>query len=61
MTNDTDLVDKIQEVRTANNRLWMNLLRLALAADPINAKAILRQIRVNDLRISELMEELGKE
>jgi hypothetical protein len=61
MANNTDLIDSIQEVRTANNKLWMDLVRLAIEATPTQAKAILRQIRVNDLKVSELMGELGRE
>lgn len=56
-----DIIDKIQEIRTANNRLWMDLLRLAMKVSPDKAKDIMRQIRVNDLKVSELMGELGKE
>lgn len=59
--NSSDLIDKIEEVRTANNRLWMDLVRLVLVYAPYQTKTILRQIRENDLKISELMEELGKE
>ncbi len=58
---DIDIIDKIQEIRTANNKLWMDLLRLAMKISPDKAKDIMRQIRVNDLKVSELMGELGKE
>jgi len=58
---DTDIIDKIQEIRTANNKLWMDLLRLAMKVSPDKAKDIMRQIRVNDLKVSELMGKLEEE
>lgn len=58
---DTDLIDSIQEVRAANNRLWMDIVRLAVTRAPKQAKKLLRQIRLNDLKVSELMGELGEE
>lgn len=58
-TNDTDTIDKIQEIRTANNKLWMDLLRLAMKVSPDKAKDIMRQISANDERITGLMRRLA--
>ena len=55
----SDWVDYIQMVRANNNRHWMDILRLALKHAPDEAKAILREIRANDIRISEATGELA--
>ncbi len=55
----TDTIDKIQEIRTANNRLWMDLLRLAMKVSPDQAKDIMRRISANDERITGLMRRLA--
>ncbi len=55
----TDTIDKIQEIRTANNRLWMDLLRLAMKVSPDKAKDIMRQISANDERVTGLMRRLA--
>lgn len=53
------LVDDIEKVRSFNNKLWMDILRLALASSPDEAKAILNQINANDKKISELLGRLA--
>lgn len=58
-TNDT--VDAIERIRTDNNALWMQLLKLALQTAPTSAKSILKQINENDRRVSSLLEKLAND
>lgn len=51
----SDLIDQVEEVRRDNNRLWMQLLRIALKAAPEEAKATLTKINENDKLIGELL------
>ena len=51
---DGELI-RIEEIRAANNRLWMDLLRLALRVAPTDAKALLRAIGRNDARIQRAL------
>ena len=48
-----DWVSYIEVIRSNNNALWMDILRIALKTSPQETKALLSQIRINDLRISE--------
>lgn len=54
-----DLVDRIAEVRRQNNAAWMELLRLALEAEPEKAKDILLKIKQHDSEIQKLLGELA--
>jgi hypothetical protein len=56
--NDSDIVDQIEIIRSNNNRLWMQLVRLALTSAPEEAKRILRQIKNNDMQVSTWMDQL---
>lgn len=46
-------IDEIQKIRVENNKLWMDLLRIAMNKDPENTKRILKEIRKNDLLVSD--------
>ena len=50
-----NVVDQIQKVRAKNNKLWMDLLRLAITISPKEAKKILKNINKNDKEISRLL------
>ena len=52
--------DRIEAVRRSNNRLWMDILRLALNSEPVGAKKILKRINQNDKKISKLIGRLAK-
>jgi hypothetical protein len=52
------LIDQVQKVRASNNKLWMDLLRLAIDSKPEKAKAILKSINANDKKISKLLGEI---
>ncbi len=55
-----EAVDTVEAIRAANNHLWMDLLRIALEADPDKTKAILRKINANDQRISSWLKRLAE-
>lgn len=52
------IIDRIENVRDNNNSLWMGILRVAMERAPDETKLLLRKIRENDQKISELMGEL---
>ena len=54
------LIDEIEAVRRNNNVNWMDLLRLAFTEAPDEAVKIVRQINLDDSRISELFKKLGE-
>jgi len=45
---------QIEETRELNNRLWMEILELALVHAPKKTKILLGHIRRNDLEVSRL-------
>ena len=47
-------VSRIEDVRQHNNELWMQILRIALVANPKDTKSVLADIRKNDMEISRL-------
>ena len=55
MSNNNKIIDEVQEVRAVNNKLWMDLLRIAIESNPIEAKRILKNINLNDKLISKLI------
>lgn len=59
--DDDVIIDDIERVRRINNRLWMQILRTAMANDPETTGKILKDITSNDRLISKLMEELADE
>jgi predicted transcriptional regulator len=54
-------VSEIEKIRAKNNILWMNILRIALGAEPILTKSILHNINLNDRRISDALGRLADE
>jgi len=57
---DSSLIDQIQEIRRLNNRLWMDLVRLALEAAPERARDLFRQISSKDEEILALSRQLAR-
>ena len=55
-----NIINKIQNIRSKNNKNWMDLLRLAIKLDPKNASKILAKITNFDKRISKLTNKLQK-
>lgn len=59
-TEDSELIDHIQEIRKHNNILWMEILRIAIKSNPKKTKKILKKITNNDKLVSKFTEELSK-
>lgn len=58
--NESELIDEIENVRSRNNRVWMNLVRLALEVAPERARALFSEISKNDEEILALSKMLAK-
>ncbi|AGI66654.1 hypothetical protein OAN307_c09340 [Octadecabacter antarcticus 307] len=54
------LIDGIEQVRSKNNVNWMNLLRVALKANPEATLELVRDINSKDNEVSELFAKLGE-
>ena len=54
------IIKSIESARSKNNIHWMNILRLALKTAPIEAKKILKNINLQDKKISQLLKKLEK-
>ena len=54
------LVNKIQYIRSKNNKNWMDLLRLSLKLDFDSTSKILKEICKDDKRISNLAQKIYK-
>ena len=54
------LIDQIQQVRAKNNKIWMDIVRLAFKKAPEEAKALMREIVRHDKQIDILAEKLGE-
>lgn len=53
--SDQMVLGLIAQTRLLNNELWMRLLEIALQHAPEETKDVLREIRGNDQRISDLL------
>jgi hypothetical protein len=51
---DEECLKLITLAREQNNRLWMNVVRIALKHAPDEAKAVMKSIKLNDQVISAL-------
>ena len=58
--NYNKIINQIQKVRTKNNVNWMNILKVAIKFAPIEAKKIIKEININDKKISHLVSKLSK-
>ena len=54
------LINQIQNIRSKNNKNWMDLLRLSIKLDLNSTSKILRQICKDDRKISLLAEKIYK-
>jgi len=52
------IIDKIEKIRTKNNKNWMDIVRLAFRSSPKEASKILSEIYKEDKEISLLSKEL---
>ena len=53
------IINKIEKVRSKNNRNWMDLLRLAFKYAPVEAKKLIKKINKDDKKISNLLKKLS--
>ena len=51
-------LEEIRDIRIKSNLLWMSIMDIALRKDPEATKAILAEIRLNDLMITECEQEI---
>lgn len=58
--NDSELINKMEQIRANNNRNWMDIVRLAIKLDPIETKKIIGEIVEHDRKIANVLEELAK-
>jgi len=54
------LVNKIQGIRSNNNKNWMDLLRLSIKLDLKKTSKILKEIYKDDKKISKLANKINK-
>ena len=54
------IIDKIQKIRSKNNRNWMDLLRLAIKLDHKKTSKISKDIVKDDKNISKLADQISK-
>ena len=54
------LINKIQKIRSKNNKNWMDLLRLSLKIDFKTTAKILKDIVSDDKKISDLAKKIYK-
>ena len=54
------LINQIQNIRSKNNKNWMDLLRLSLRLDFKTTSKILKEICKDDKRISSLAKRIYK-
>ena len=52
------LLNKIEKVRSKNNRNWMDILRLAIKLDYNKTSNLIKQIHKNDSEISALAKKI---
>jgi hypothetical protein len=50
-----EIIDEVQKVRSSNNKLWMDLLRLSATYAQKETAKILKSINTNDKKISKLL------
>lgn len=60
MKNESEVLDKIEENRSKNNKNWMAILKLAFKHAPDEAKTIMKNITACDQEISKLCKEIIK-
>ena len=54
------LINEIQNIRSKNNKNWMDLLRLSLELDFDKTSKIIKEICKDDKRISNLAQKIYK-
>lgn len=49
-------IAKIKEIRVNTNDLWMEILQIAVEADPVRTMKVMARIRQNDAKIGDEMD-----
>ncbi len=52
------LLDKIEKVRSKNNKNWMDILRLSIKLDYKNTSILIKEIYKQDTKISNLAKKI---
>ena len=55
-----NIINKIEKIRSKNNKNWMDLLRLSFKYNPNESKKILKEIFKEDKNVNSLVERLLK-
>ena len=58
-TSKLELINQIQNVRSKNNKYWMDVLRLAFKHAPNQASELMKKVNLNDQKISKLVKKLS--
>jgi len=61
MSSLREHITKIKDIRTQTNDLWMEILQIAVDADPVRTMKLLARIRHNDGQIGEQMDDMIKQ
>ncbi len=56
---DDRALQEIEKIRAANNFWWMEIMRIAMEAEPAKTKTVLRRINRNDAAISSQLKRLA--
>ena len=56
---DKKILNEIKKARVKNNSNWMDLLRIAIKANPKDTKKVLKNINNLDKKISPLLNKLA--
>ena len=46
-------ITKIEQIRVRNNKLWVQLLRIAVESNPVKSRAVIDRISKNDREITK--------
>lgn len=57
---ENEIIGMIESIRMSNNRLWMDILRVAMDKAPDKTKQILADIRSNDVKIAEMFHRMSE-
>lgn len=60
MRTDSEIIDEIEAIRAKNNTHWMDAVRLCFEFAPEKARALFKEIKRCDVRITELTQELAE-
>lgn len=58
--NYNSIINKVQKIRTKNNKNWMDLLKLAFKYAPKESSKIMKRINISDTQISNEIKKLER-